>query len=342
MTDTIEIGTPQYGKKPTKNNWKIKDGDNIYRILPPLGKLAAQGVWAVFDSIHWGFKGTKFSRPFKCIQRKNKNKMVIVQCPECDKIAEYQLQLKQAQDEKKAEGFSEEKIKEFVKPLSDWLYNHNLDKKWYVNAVSQDGQIGRLAMPHKMYQALQQKIDKLRNEDGIEPIGADGGVWFVLNRTGKFNQTAFAVDVVMTTEDLGGGRKAKVIKPAPLTDELKSRLKAEAFDLSDNSRVLTYDEIKRVVESSYDPEEVDHVFSSPDTSGNDGSGPGEDEPENGAVATSNALSRSAPKSAGPSEAEIEARIRAEVQARMKTGSSTVGGASKMSDEDFISAFKFDK
>src|SRR4051812_43763333 len=88
MTTNVAIGTPQYGGKK-KNNSRLVDGDNVYRILPPLFELASEGVWAVYECLHWGFKGSKGMRPFRCIQKKDfKTKMVKVQCPECDQIAQ--------------------------------------------------------------------------------------------------------------------------------------------------------------------------------------------------------------------------------------------------------------
>jgi hypothetical protein len=335
---TLAIGVPQYGSKK-KNNWRIGDGDNIYRILPPLGKLAATGGWAVFEALHWGYRGSKGMRPFKCIQKKHfKSGMITVQCPECDKIAEYKGLLESAEEQKASEGMSKDQIKEAVKPLSDWLFSHNLDKKWYVNAMKEDGSIGRLAMPHKMYQALQQKIEKLINEDGIDPIAVDGGVWFVLTRTGKGVQTAFSVDVQYTQETVNG-RKAKVIKPAALNEETLAKVAAEAYDLSDSFRKLTYDEIKRLVDSGGDQDEVDHVFSSPDTDGGM-----EPEPEAGAVASApkaNALTKPKPVEKLTEQADIEAQVRAEVAARMaaKAGTSGVKKAEEsQSDEDFIKQY----
>lgn len=338
---TLAIGTPQYGSKK-KNNWRISDGDNVYRILPPLGKLAASGKWAVFEALHWGYRGSKGMRPFKCIQRKNpKTGMITVQCPECTKIEEYKTLEANAKAQKAAEGLSKDEITEAVKPLTDWLFSHNLDKKWYVNAMKEDGSIGRLAMPHKMYGALQTRIEKLMGEDGVDPISLDGGVWFVLTRTGKGNQTAFSVDVKYTQEDFNG-RKVKVIKPAPLDEDTLARVASEAFDLSDSFRALKYEEIKRLVDSGGDPDECDHVFSSPE----EGAG-GEPEPELGTTAkmpTVNVLAaKKAPVAeAGPTPAEIEAQVRAEVEARLaKVSGAPVKKAPVAepdSDEDFIKKY----
>lgn len=333
---TLAIGVPQYGSK-RKNNWRITDGDNIYRILPPLGKLAASGGWAVFEALHWGYRGSKGMRPFKCIfKKKFKSDMVLVQCPECSKIAEYKKLEEDAIEAKAGEGLTKEQIKEAVKPLSDWLFSHNLDKKWYVNAMKEDGSIGRLAMPHKMYQALQERIQKVINEDGIDPIAVDGGVYFVMTRTGKGVQTAFSVDV-QYTQELVNGRKVKAVKPAPLTEEMLAKVAADAYDLSDSFRSLKYEEIKRLVDSGGDPDEVDHVFSSPDAGDES-----EPEPETGAVASTpkmNALAKPKPVEQLTENADIEAQVRAEIAARVATKPKIPPEKSEpQSDDDFIKQY----
>lgn len=294
---TVAIGNPQYGGKK-KNNSRLVDGDNVYRILPPLGELAAEGVWAVYESLHWGFKGTRGMRPFKCIQKKDfKTKMIKVQCPECDQIAQREATVKDQTEKLKKAGKSDAEIKDHLKPLTDWLFSHNLDKKWYVNALTTDGKITRLAMPHKMYVQLQQVINDLvsgKSNGGVpvEPIGVSGGVWFNLIRTGKGKDTTHRVEVVTETvmADVGGKKvPMQMIKSAPLTEEVISRLTNEAHDLKNSFRALTYAEIKTLVESGGDPEIVDSVFSQGEVAADraaDAAGAAEpdEEPENGAVA----------------------------------------------------------
>lgn len=298
MAAGIAIGTPQYGGR-RKNNFRLQDGSNVYRILPPLGELATEGVWAVYDSLHWGYKGSKGMRPFKCIQKKDfKTKMIKVQCPECDKIAERQATYDDQMKALEAQGKSKEEAREYLKPLGDWLYSHNLDKKWYVNALAPDGKIGRLAIPHKMYVQLQEVIADLVSKQGVDPIGVDGGVWFDLIRTGKGNQTAHRVAVVEQVEVVNG-RSMRVYKPAPLTQDVISRLSSEAYDLKNAVRVLSYDEIKSIVTSGGDPEVVDALFGSGEVRERATEAPTDDEPENGAVASTNAAMRTIP--AAPSE-----------------------------------------
>ena len=52
----MELGKANYGTG--KEIFKIMDGDNIYRILPPMGKLAKSGKWNQYYRVEWGFKNS--------------------------------------------------------------------------------------------------------------------------------------------------------------------------------------------------------------------------------------------------------------------------------------------
>lgn len=264
MSENNQIGKPVYGGNK-KKYFKIKEGSNVYRLLPPFGTLAKEGKWAVYERVHWGYKGSNGSRQFVCIQVKDvKTKMIKQACPECNKIADilstYETKFKLLTETK---GQSEAEAKEFLKPLSDWLFTHNCNKKWFVNAINTQGEIGRLEMPHKMFTALQNKIGELLKRK-IDPIAVDGGVYFDLQRTGTKGQTTHAVEIVTEEVDVDGEKLQKV-KKAPLTQETIEKFKIEAHDLGGMFRQLTYNEIKRLVDSGGDTKVVDEVFASPVT-----------------------------------------------------------------------------
>lgn len=364
MGNTVAIGKPQYGGKK-KNNFRLQDGDNIYRILPPLGELAETGTWAIYESVHWGYKGSKGFRPFKDIQKKNrKTKMVIQACPECDKIAEKLASLEDTKKRLQAEGRTEDQIKEFVKPLTDWLFSHNLDKKWNVNAMTLDGKIGKLAIPHKMFVQLQLVIEKLVKE-GVDPIAVDGGVYFNLVRTGQGRQTTHSVSVV-EMEEVINGRKMRTYKPAPLTEEVLGRLATEAFDLKNTVASLSYDEILAIVSSGGDPDVVDSVFSNGEVKSNTAAAtatslPDEDEEPDETSTVVNVAVKPEPVKAPAEPVSVKSQVDAELlatkaqmaellrqlaeaqkNATPKATATPTTPPSTPSDEDFINQFGFKK
>jgi hypothetical protein len=264
------IGNPSYGG-PKKNNYKIGDGSNLYRILPPCGTLAAKGQWASrYESIHWGYKGSSGRmRVFRCPletknQGKGKPKLVIKACAECDLIAQrdadYKKRLKELTE---GQGMGLEAAQERLKPLGDWLYAHNRDSKIYLNVMKESGEIGKLAVPFKSFEALKLAIAEVVKK-GIDPIRVDQGVFFDFNRSGKGNQTLHRVSVV--TEDFQqNGETFSRIKRAPLTEEVLKRMETEAYDLGDMFRTVTTDDVARLVASGGEAAVVDSIFSAPES-----------------------------------------------------------------------------
>ena len=49
----MKIGTVNYGTQ--KKRLKIVDGNNIFRILPPLGEMAEIGKWHKYYRVEWGY-----------------------------------------------------------------------------------------------------------------------------------------------------------------------------------------------------------------------------------------------------------------------------------------------
>ena len=261
---TQPIGSPSYGSvKSNHTTSRLKEGSNIYRILPPFGKLASDGRWAVYDSIHWGYKSSKGIRTFRCIQKKdNKTKMIKQSCPECDLIAarkkDHDEQFKTLTETNK---MSPDDAREFLKPLSGWLRDHNLDKKWYLNALSPAGEIVRLAIPHKMYQSLMEVIQELLKM-GVDPIAANKGVFLNFKRTGMGLNTVHRCTVEKETF-MVDGQPAERIKLAPLTEETLNKMQQEGWDLSNMFRDLPDSEIQRLINGNGDTDVVDSVFANP-------------------------------------------------------------------------------
>jgi hypothetical protein len=99
--------------------------------------------------------------------------------------------------------------------------------------------------------------------DGIDPISADGGVWFdfVRTKTGHRDQDVEdRVSAVQEYVDVGGGKKAKVYKEAPLTEGQREQAVQDCPDLAKMFTALTHEQVAMLVASSGDPAEVDQIF----------------------------------------------------------------------------------
>lgn len=94
----MEFGKPKYGFTK-KKYFKIKDGEYVFGILPPMGKLAREGTWNVFYPVHYGYRNSKGKLvPFQSPEVINfKTKMVEVPDAANERLKKLKLQLEAAQ-----------------------------------------------------------------------------------------------------------------------------------------------------------------------------------------------------------------------------------------------------
>src|ERR1700676_1574495 len=82
--------------------FKLKDGDSTYRVLPPMGECAEEGIWSKFQSVHYGYKNSKGeSRAFQSpLVRNGKTKMVEVPDAALERIQQLTAKLDERSEER--------------------------------------------------------------------------------------------------------------------------------------------------------------------------------------------------------------------------------------------------
>ena len=265
-----------YGNKVKKtwNKWKLAEGDNVYRILPPLGNLADDEIWHIYYRTHYGYLGIDPRNPtetqqrtFRCIEQMNhKTKMITQECPACEKyrVEEARVAAAEADLAKtlRSEGKPEQEIEEIMatalQPDKNWLSRHNVDAKQFMNAMLPDGSaFGHLVMSHRTWKQLDEEFSTLKNENGIDALDVDSGVLVNIKRTGK--KIASVDKVTIVTEPRPGGVFA--IKLRPLTDEEADRALIECPNLSTaGGATLSYEQIEAVVAADGDPDAIEAIF----------------------------------------------------------------------------------
>jgi hypothetical protein len=242
----MKIGKARYGAQNQQRKYfKLKDGEQAYRILPPLGELADQGRWSVFHSVHYGYKSTDGKqKPFLTSEVKNrKTGMVEVADAAKDRITSLKAKLEEA---KKA---GNKAVVDKLDPLVGATGMYNLDNNHYMNVIDAQGNIGILKIRHKAKLALEAEIKKL-NSESVDPLSVDNGRFFVFTRTGMGRDTTFGVKVLkekLTVQGVGVVERDVV---HALDDETVNRLGTEAGELGKIFKSLTSEEVKQVVDGS--------------------------------------------------------------------------------------------
>lgn len=252
----MKLGKAKYsGEK--KEIFKIKDGDNIYRVLPPMGKLADAGVWSRYYRVVWGYKDTKGrNRPFISPRVQNfKTKMVEVDCAAYNRVERLKAELTERMGQ--AKEFAQKgtplpqelkKRLEELKELVGKKGRFNIDSKHHLNALSQDNKIGLLKLASRGMQALKAEYKKMEAA-GIDATGVQGGRFMVIHRAGTGLDTVYSVRELKEQVNVEGHGLVEKAVPHDLTDSVIARLSQEAFELDDIYPAPTSEEVKQIVEA---------------------------------------------------------------------------------------------
>lgn len=186
-----------------RNRYKMKDGDNVYRIIPAMGDLAEEGRWSVYYNVVFGFKTTDGKhRPFQSPQVKNnKKKMIEVPCAATDLIN----RLKGELDASKKAG-NNEKAAQLAKIVGDYpvMGVYSLNNDHYVNVIDKQGNVGVLEIGHKAKLALDNEIKRIRESEGFDPLAPETGRFFNIRRTGRGLDTSVQVTVLKEKVNVPG------------------------------------------------------------------------------------------------------------------------------------------
>lgn len=327
-----------------KRNWfKIKDGDNVFRILPPLGDLQEDGRWSVYHKVHYGYRNSKNEmRTFLSPELKNrKTKMIEVPDAALNRIN----QLKAALDEAK-KAKDESKTAKLLELVGGTKSRYNLDNNHYLNVVDLQGNIGILKIRHKCKLALDATIKKLR-DSGVEPLDPDSGRFFVFSRSGMGTETVYQVSVYKKTLQVAGVGEVQQDLVHTITEDIAKRCLIENKDgsftykeaarLDTLFRSLSSEEVERIVKEG--EKAVDEIFDSNTASVNytndhDDSGAEEDEEPTQAV-TQDTSSQVAPVVAPNVTTSVQAVVAPVQAAPVVAPKSTAQAVAEQSDEDFL-------
>jgi hypothetical protein len=254
------LGKANYGQRAQKNYFKIKEGDNPYRILPPMFGYAQDGIWNKYYAVEYGYKNSLGKMcPFLDVRVTNrKTKMVEVESPAYLFRMELKADLDAAIDALKAGKGSKEAVQE----AKDLTERFNMDAKYYVNAIDLQGNIGLLKIGSKAMQSLREEMKRLEGS-GIDPLSVENGRFFNFKRSGKGRETMYSVveykqkKVVIVD---GSAMEVDVPFVHVLTDDIINRLEREAFDLSKIYKSVTVEQVQDLVDNG--PIAADRIFAS--------------------------------------------------------------------------------
>ena len=228
--------------------FNLKDGDNVYRVLPPFGSLASKGKYIQYYSVVWGYKDSKGkTTPFNDYRVVNyKTKMVEVESPAYLRAKKLESTYDVVAKKSKEEGGKNPETQKILADLAEQKRQFNLENKYFLNVMNLQGEVGLLKIGAKAKEQLMNLIKNLDSE-GVDATSLDNGRFFNFNRMGKNRDTQYTVSIYkekIQTEQFGLIEKDKVSK---ITEAEAFRIAKEAFDLGTLYVTPTTEQLERIV-----------------------------------------------------------------------------------------------
>lgn len=236
----------------TSREWKrhqVKDGSNIFRILPPYGDVEVHNNYPYKKwSIAWLVDPrTGKRRPFASPLTDGEE-----HCP----VKEYQDALKGFIEKKKAtleaSGISKSEVKEQLKGLYEIQWQIKVQHLYAYNACDKSGNVGLLEIKSTAQKALKKKMSEYISLYGQDPTSLnsasdDAGVWFNFSKEGVGKDTTYSVDFSMDRFKDETGRLVSAEDRSPLPPNVVEGYANLAYDLSTVYYRKNYNDLRDIL-----------------------------------------------------------------------------------------------
>ena len=254
MTNTkIKLNLDSLKSRKEWKRHKVKDGNNIYRILPPFGE-ASNGYPYRKWQIIWGLTDPESgrARPFASSLTSEKK------CPVHEFVQELKKRAENMTSLMTAAGSSKEDIKARLAGLNELIGNIVPKTVYIYNAADRAGEVGLLELKSTAHKSMKAQMNQYIQDYNQDPTSLnsaddDSGVWFNVirsNETGQFRDTVYEVKKVQTKVKTANGVPSFVDDRSPLPEAVTENYDNLAYDLSSIYQTKTYDELKEVLDAN--------------------------------------------------------------------------------------------
>lgn len=230
---------------------KVKDGHNVFRILPPFGENSNgypyrkwQIIWGLIDP------QSNRARPY------SDSMMAEKRSPLVEFVNELKARAEKMNAALTSSGASEDDVAERLKGINQLISDLLPRTSYSYNAVDKAGEVGLLELKSTAHKDMKEKMNKYISDYNQDPTSLnsaddDSGVWFDVvrtNETGKFRDTKYKVEKVQTKKKDANGKVSFVDDQSPLPDAVVENFDNLAYDLSAIYQQKTYEELKEILD----------------------------------------------------------------------------------------------
>lgn len=251
MSSKIKINLDSLKARREWKRHKVKDGSNVFRILPPFGPNANGYAYRKWQII-WGLTDPESGRPRPFASSMTSEK----KCP----VTEYVQLLKKKAESLKSElaaaGVSEEDQKARLGSLNKLISDLNPKTVYIYNAADKTGEVGLLELKStaqkKMKTEMAQYIqDYNQDPTSLNSEDADSGVWFNITRVGLGRDTEYDVKKMQTkTKNAQTGKISFEDDRSALPESVVENYENLGYDLNAVYQVKSYEELSEILEAN--------------------------------------------------------------------------------------------
>lgn len=233
----------------SRREWKrhkVKDGHNVFRILPPFGE-ASNGYPYRKWQIIWGLTDPESgrARPFASSMTSEKR------CPVTEYVTELRARAETLESQLKASGATKEDINARMKDLRELINNLSPKTVYIYNAADKSGEVGLLELKSTAHKAMKDRMNQYIQDYNQDPTSLnsaddDSGVWFDITRQGLGRDTEYDVQKCQTRVK-NGASMSFVDDRSPLPEAVVENYENLAYDLTSVYQVKTFDELSEIL-----------------------------------------------------------------------------------------------
>lgn len=238
----------------TRREWKrhkVKDGHNVFRILPPFGE-ASNGYPYRKWQIIWGLIDPASGRPRPFASSMTSEK----KCPVSEYVQNLKKKAENLKSQLQAAGVSEEDQKTRLGALNKLISDLNPKTVYIYNAADRSGEVGLLEVKSTAQKKLKAEMAQYIQDYNQDPTSlnsedTDSGVWFDFIRSGMGRDTEYDVKkVAIKTKNPTTGKVTFEDDRSPLPDAVVENYDNLAYDLTAVYQVKSYDELAEILEAN--------------------------------------------------------------------------------------------
>lgn len=250
MSSKIKINLDSLKSRREWKRHKVKDGNNIFRMLPPFGESSNGYPYRKWQII-WGLQDPESgrARPFASSMTSEKK------CPVTEYVANLKKKAETLKSQMAAAGVSEDEAKNRLSSLNKLIQDLSPKTVYIYNAADRAGDVGLLELKSTAHKKMKTEMANYIHDYNQDPTSlssedTDSGVWFNITRSGEGRDTEYDVKKFQTKTKNASGKISFEDDRSPLPDSVVENYDNLAYDLGAVYQVKTYTELSDILEAN--------------------------------------------------------------------------------------------